>query len=270
MLVVNADDWGRDRENTERILECHRVGTVSSVSAMLFMADSERSAELAREHGVDAGLHLNCTTEFSATNCPSRLLDHQHSLATYLSRSAMSRMVFHPGLIRSFEYVVAAQRDEFIRLYETAPQRFDGHHHMHLSANILLGGLLPSGTLVRRHFSYEPGEKAVRNGIFRRFTNLALARRHHVADYVFSLPPLRDVARLQRIFSLAQYSIVEVETHPINPDEYRYLSGGEIFRHAAPVRIARNFAACLPEPCVGGELRPTVVTRTTQEPTENR
>jgi len=45
-LIINADDWGCDRGATDRTLDCIMRGTVSSVSAMVFMADSERSAEV--------------------------------------------------------------------------------------------------------------------------------------------------------------------------------------------------------------------------------
>ena len=54
-LVINADDWGRTRDTTDRTLECHERGSVSSVSAMVFMEDSERAAALARERDMDAG-----------------------------------------------------------------------------------------------------------------------------------------------------------------------------------------------------------------------
>src|SRR5579862_5616853 len=69
-IIINADDWGRDRVTTDRILDCVDHGTVSSVSAMVFMEDSERSAVLARRSGIDAGLHLNLTTPLSASHCP--------------------------------------------------------------------------------------------------------------------------------------------------------------------------------------------------------
>ena len=242
-LIINADDWGRDQETTERTIECVRRGAVSSVSAMVFMEDSERAAALAREEGIDAGLHLNFTTPFSGANCSARLLERQHELAAYLLRHPAARMVFQPWLARSFEYVVAAQRDEFVRLYGAEPERLDGHHHMHLCANVLLGGLLPPGSLVRRHFSYESGEKVLRNRVFRQFTNFVLARRYRVIDYCFSLPPLEPPNRLQRIFSLAGHSAVELETHPIKPEEYRFLAGGEIFRWAGACPIAPHFAA---------------------------
>ena len=242
-LILNADDWGRDRYTTDRTLECILRGAVSAVSAMVFMEDSERAAAEAREHGIDAGLHLNFTASFSAPNCPAGLRECQRKVANYLLRNPFARGLFHPLLIRPFEYLVAAQRDEFRRLYGVEPDRFDGHHHMHLSANVLLGGLLPSGTLVRQHFSHESGEKAVRNRIFRQLTRLALARRYRVVDFLFSLPPLNPPQRLQRIFSLARHFAVEVETHPVNPEEYLFLTGGDIFRWAGDCAIATRFAA---------------------------
>src|SRR5262249_34560065 len=97
-LVVNADDWGRDRQNTDRIEECVAHGTVSSVSAMVFMEDSERSADMARAGGVDAGLHLNLTTPFSDAN-PSRRLDgHHQRISSYLRGNRLAQAVYHPGL----------------------------------------------------------------------------------------------------------------------------------------------------------------------------
>jgi len=240
-LIVNADDWGRDQETTQKTLDCVLRGAVSSVSAMVFTEDSERAAVLAREHGVDAGLHLNFTSPFLAANCPTRLLEHQNSVAKYLTRNPFARGVYNPWLIRSFEYVVAAQVEEYVRLYGAAPERLDGHHHMHLSANVLLGGLLPPGTIVRRHFSYESREKPLRHRVFRRLTDAILTRHYRMADFFFPLIPLEPAARLQQIFSLAGRSVVEVETHPVNPGEYRFLAGGEIFRLAGDSPIAPSY-----------------------------
>src|SRR5206468_7588892 len=186
-LIINADDWGRDRKNTEKAFECVLRGTVSSVSAMVFMEDSERAAALALERGIDAGLHLNFTTSFSAEGCPAGLVARQEELRRYLLRHRLAQVIFHPGLIRSFEYVVAAQLDEFRRLYGVDPDRLDGHHHMHLCANVLLGGLLPPGTLVRRNFSFQHGEKSLWNRLYRRLVDGILARRHRMVDFFFSL-----------------------------------------------------------------------------------
>jgi hypothetical protein len=224
-LIVNADDWGRDRANTDRTLECVLRGSVSAVSAMVFMQDSGRAAEIACEKGIDTGLHLNFTTPFSARGIPTRLAAHQERIGRYLRRSRMAQAVFHPGLVGSFDYVVRTQREEFQRLYRAEPERIDGHHHMHLCANVLWGGLLPSGIKVRRNFSFESGEKSWFNRMYRRGMDRLLARRCRLTDYFFSLPPLEPPSRLQRIFALADLFTVEVETHPINPDEYRFLAG---------------------------------------------
>lgn len=242
VLIVNADDWGRDRETTDRSLECVRCAAVSSVSAMVFMKDSERAAAIALEQGIDAGLHLNFTTPFSAPGIPALLSGHQQRLSQYLLRHRLSQGVFHPGLIRSFEYVVAAQRNEFARLYGSEADRLDGHHHMHLCANVLLGGLLPPGTVVRRNFSFQPGEKSISNRFYRHAVDRALARRHRLTDLFFSLPPLAPSGRLERIFSLAGRFVVEIETHPLNPAEYCFLTQGEMLGLVGDCPIAAGFA----------------------------
>jgi hypothetical protein len=109
---------------------------------------------------------------------------------------------------------------------------------MHLCANVLFGRLLPSGTLVRRNFSFQAGEKSLPNRLYRGVVDRLLARRHRLVDFFFSLPPLEPVARLRRIFALARDFVVEVETHPVNPVEYRFLTDGRLFREAEGVRIA--------------------------------
>ena len=228
-LIINADDWGRDVQTTDRTLECFQHG-LSSASGMVFMEDSGRAARIATEQGLDIGLHLNLSTPFSASGVSSALETHHKKVCEYMCAHRLARLLYHPGLANSFEYVVTRQYEEFSRLYGRKPHRIDGHHHMHLSANVLLPGLLPSGTIVRRHFSYEPGEKMLRNFAFRLYSRAVLAGRYRVTDFFFSLPPLKRNARLHRIFSLAQRAIVELETHPINPEEYRFLTGGDLLR----------------------------------------
>jgi hypothetical protein len=245
-LIINADDWGRDHETTEKTFQCIRAGTVSSVSAMIFMEDSERAAAVAREARIDAGLHLNFTTPFSSPHCPAQVVERQHELVGYLLRHSFARVIFHPGLVRSFEYVVKAQLDEFAQLYGARPDRIDGHHHMHLCANVLLGRLLPPGTLVRRNFSFQPGEKSLANRLYRKSVDRGLARRHRLVDYLFSLTPLESHARLERIRILARQFVVEVETHPINADEYHFLTAGGAARWADEIPIA---------PCFSGPTR---------------
>ena len=241
VLIINADDWGRDRETTDRILECALHGSVSSASAMVFMEDSERAADLARQHGVDVGLHLNLTTPFSAPGQPEALFDHHARVSGFLKRNPLCKVFYHPGLTGSFEYLVEAQLEEFVRIFGEAPRRVDGHHHMHLCANVLFGGLLPAGTIARRNFSFQPGEKSGMNRAYRRFIDGVLAKRHRLTDFFFSLPPLEPAQRLERIFAAAATSVVELETHPINPEEHRFLTQGGVHRFTENLAIAPRF-----------------------------
>lgn len=234
-LIVNADDWGRDCLTTDRIFDCVRCGTVTSVSAMVFMEDSARAAALASEHKIEAGLHINLTTAFTAP-APSGLLQHQENVGRYLLRHRLCQAVFHPGLRWSFKYLVAAQIDEFTRLYGAAPRKLDGHHHMHLSENVLAQELLPAGAMVRRNFTFERGEKSLFNRLYRKLLDRRLAKRHWTTDLFYALPPI-EPARVEKIYALARHFVVELETHPAVPEEYRYLTGAEMLRQTAGIRI---------------------------------
>ena len=240
-LIINADDWGCDFDTNDRALECVLSGAVSSVSAMVFMQGSEVGALLALQHGVDAGLHLNFTTPFSIDSCSSRLMEHQARCARFLNSHPFAPVVYHPGLRASFRYVTTAQLDEFERLYGHRPGRVDGHHHMHLCANVLLGGLLPEGVIVRKNFSFRRGEKGPVNRGYRHWQDRALARRHRTTDLFFSLLPLIPQGRFEGISALARRYDVEVETHPSNPEEFRFLMGGELIRCIGDVKVSRGY-----------------------------
>ncbi len=247
-LIINADDWGRDRETTDRTAECLAMGAISSVSAMVFMEDSQRAAALARKQGVDAGLHLNLTAQYSGSGISSRLAGYQARVAHYLRQNPLAQVIFHPGLARAFEYIVAVQIDEYRKLYDQEPRRIDGHHHMHLCANVVFAKLLPAGTLVRRNFSFAPGEKSWINRFYRNLLDKHLSKRHRLVDFLLPLAPVDQTARLQRIVALAQHSVVELETHPVNAEEYRLLMSGDILSERAGAPLAHAFTAYLDSP----------------------
>ena len=240
-LIINADDWGSDPSTTDRILDCVLNMVVSSVSAMVFMEDSHRAALKAQQHGVDAGLHLNFTTPFSVKGCSSKLVLYQQQCARFLSAHRFAPIIYHPVLSKSFKYVAEAQMEEFERLYGHPPNRVDGHHHMHLCANVLPGKLLPEGIIVRRNFAFKPGEKNPINRAYRRWQDRALSRRNRIADLFFSLSPLEPHSRLESIFALAGRYNVEVETHPANAEEFRFLMGGELMRSTGEVKVVRGY-----------------------------
>jgi predicted glycoside hydrolase/deacetylase ChbG (UPF0249 family) len=239
-LIVNADDWGRDARTTDRIIECVRHEAISSASAMVYTEDAERGAELARTHGVDTGLHLNLTMPFTAPNCPARLRKALEKLGHFLGRYRLAQVVYRPGLAATFEYVVKAQLEEYERLYGAEARRVDGHQHMHLCSNVILQRLLPVGTIVRRNFTFESGEKGYFNRLYRRWQDRRLARQHRMADYFFDLLPM-EPRRLQRIRELATHHDVEVEAHVIFDDQYQFLMDGRLSQGAGGVPLAHGY-----------------------------
>jgi len=242
-LIVNADDFGRDRDTTGRILDCFERSALSSTSAMVFMEDSERAAALALDRGIDIGLHLNLTERFSQIGAPERLREHHERIASSLRQHRLRQVLYDARLSKSFDYVVQAQIEEFTRIYHAEPQRIDGHHHMHLCANVLYANLLPEGTIVRRNFSFAASEKGFINRMYRRLVDTRLARRHRMADFLYSIVPIDVPGRLARIFNLARDFAVEVETHPARPSEYAFLASGDIFRVAPGIPVASHYSA---------------------------
>ena len=240
LLIINADDWGRDFATTDSIFECIKRERVSCASGMVYMEDSARAAEIACNEALDIGLHLNFTTPFSAESAPAATREHQQNIAAYLRKSRISECIFNPTLINSFEYSIASQLEEYERLYGRQPARLDGHHHKHLCANIVFGKLLPAGTKVRRNFTLRAGEKGFFNRSYRRLVDRSLVRRHQLTDYFFSISPIEPMDRVERIFALSRDFVVEVETHPIEKDEFSFLNGDKFAMLAESLPLARR------------------------------
>ena len=113
---------------------------------MVFMKDSKRAAELANEHGLNVGLHLNFDEKLTGNNCPEALTQRHNKIATFLTRTKWSQLLYNPFLHKDFSYSCAAQWEEFVRLFGKPPSHIDGHHHMHLCANVLLDRVFAPGT----------------------------------------------------------------------------------------------------------------------------
>lgn len=227
MLIVNADDWGRSIAETDAALECFKAKRVTSVSAMVFMQDSERAAQLATTHDVDVGLHLNFGEQFSSPGTPAELRANQQRLVRFLMGNKYSQLLYNPFLRSSFAMSARAQLAEFDRLYTRAPSHIDGHHHHHLCGNMLLSSTLPSGVKMRRNFSFWPGEKSLLNRTYRAVVDWWLRRRYKLADYFFDLGQSVREQKLTRVAALARSANVELMTHPVLPDELHFLMGDQ-------------------------------------------
>jgi predicted glycoside hydrolase/deacetylase ChbG (UPF0249 family) len=227
MLIVNADDWGRTVAETDAGLECVAAGRVTSASAMVFMADSERAAGLAIEAGVAVGLHLNLCERFSGDAVPEDVVAVQSKVLRFLNSSKFSSLLYHPGLRRAFAQAYGDQLNEFQRLYGQAPTHVDGHRHKHLSANMLIDNVVPNGQKIRRGFFFWPREKGLLNRAYRGLVDRYVTKRYRTTDYFFALSQCLEPKRLEKVLELASSSCVEIMCHPANTVERALLLGDD-------------------------------------------
>jgi predicted glycoside hydrolase/deacetylase ChbG (UPF0249 family) len=223
VLIVNADDWGRTAAETDAALQCFSKGRITSVTAMVFMADSERAARIALEQGVPVGLHLNFTELPTAPGTDRRFLSEYRKLAKVLKRTRYSVLAPNPFLRRSLRSVFKFQLDEFTRLYKKPPTHFDGHQHFHLCSSMVLAAPIPMGQKVRRTFSFTINEKGVVNWLYRRALDRWVTTRYRTTDYFFALSQRMTDARFAEVIQLARKADVELMTHPIVPEERSFL-----------------------------------------------
>lgn len=223
MLIITADDYGRSKNATDNILTCFSHKRITTTSAMVFMVDSDRAAEICMGANLEVGLHLNFTQPFNAANINSRLYHHQERLVSYLTKHRIFHVIYNPSLADSFSYSFLAQQDEFQRLYGKLPDSYIGHQHVHLCANVVLSGLIPRGARVRRTFSFKFGEKNLVNFLYRKFLDAYVSRRFISTDCFFNINPLNDQERLRLIINRAQKENVEVLAHPEIIEEFEFL-----------------------------------------------
>jgi predicted glycoside hydrolase/deacetylase ChbG (UPF0249 family) len=224
MLIINADDWGSNKKVTDSILDCFQVGVVTSTTAMVYMDDSQRAAEIARSIGLAVGLHLNLTASFVEKHLDSRLVEAQNRLVRYFSRSKYARILFNPFLNKEIQYCFEAQLSEFQRLYSGLPTHIDGHHHMHLCTNMVFGHVLPVGSKIRRNFTFRSTDRNFANRLYRKLIDRVILKDHKSTDFFYGLRTDRGHVRCKQIIDLAVSKNVELMVHPGRPEEREYLS----------------------------------------------
>jgi chitin disaccharide deacetylase len=238
MVIVNADDFGRTPEETDAIVRCFEAGRITSTTAMVFMADSERAAALAKEKCLEVGLHLNLSQIYSAARPEADCHVAAHSrIVRFMRSSKYAVLLYHPFLRRAFHEVFAAQLKEFVRLFGKEPSHIDGHQHRHISANVLCDTIIPRGSRVRKNFSFFPGQKGLINRIYRARVDRWMRSKYKLTDYFFSLPNCMKGVVLESVMKLAQKSSVEIMTHPIVPAEFSFLMSDGYARQLRSVTL---------------------------------
>ena len=193
------------------------------MSAMVFMSDSHRAANLAKELEIDVGLHLNLSQRFIVRNGNKLLEKYHNQIVHFLTLNKYAFLFYNPTLRKQFYYVYQAQLEEFIRLYGKPPSHIDGHHHLHLCTNMLLDVIIPEHGKVRRNFSFRPGEKSCLNRAYRHLVDIWLGKRYFLCNYLFALSHCLQNRNMSRVAELSNSATVELITHPVNEKEYAYL-----------------------------------------------
>ena len=239
MLIITADDYGKNTEATDAIIHCYKNKRITSASAMVSMADSKRAASLALETSLEVGLHLNFTLPFNEYGVSRKLNAYQEKLVSYLAKHKLAQILVNPFLSDAFHNVCKAQREEFVRLYGREPEFYNGHHHMHLCSNVLASGSIPRGAKVRGTFTFDPGEKNSVNLFYRHMLEKYVSKKFVSTDSFFSVAPVQDHERVRQIINRAGKETVELEVHPENQDETEFLLSDEFGELVGSVQLGR-------------------------------
>jgi predicted glycoside hydrolase/deacetylase ChbG (UPF0249 family) len=247
LLIVNADDLGRSPRESDAIVRCWSAGGISSATQMVFMADSERAAGLAREAGLPTGLHLNLVEPYSAPDVPDEVRARQAALARHYGggRARIRPHLYDPRLRGQVDRVIADQLARYRELNGGDPTHVDGHHHSHLIPTALMSSALPRGVRGRRAFTFLSGERPAPSRALRGARNALIARRLHTTDWLFDLRELHPAlggTRLEEKLALARSATVEVMAHPGVRDECELLAGDDWRQALAGVPLG-SFAA---------------------------
>lgn len=248
-LIVNADDFGHDRDTSDAILEALRNGWVTQTTAMVNMPDVERAVSEARTLGFDQviGLHLNLTDGVPLTD---------RIKARPLFCDADGK--FNEGAVRNKRFLLSYGREDAVALaceIEAQAQKYlslglpllhvDGHSHVQTQiplARIAMPILKQMGfKTIRRPYTHCAGRglllaaKKLRNSLF------ALAARGNsllTADEFGGDPHEGDAAGNR---------VVEVMVHPryfngevVNTTDYDTGAGEPMQKFAERLRDGRH------------------------------
>ncbi len=132
-LIVNADDLGRTHGINTGVFEAHRLGIVTSATAMVNYEGIHEAARLSRENpGLGIGLHVALTggrTALPPASVPS-LIDARGL------QPAKPDGLLGANLAGEIEAEIDAQFAKFVEVFGRRPTHLDSHHHAHRSPEV--------------------------------------------------------------------------------------------------------------------------------------
>jgi predicted glycoside hydrolase/deacetylase ChbG (UPF0249 family) len=221
VLIVCADDFGAAPSATNAILTAYESGAITTASAMVWMRDSDRSAQVVGDTGLPLGLHLNLTLPYTADDVPEGVRERQAAMAAVFTSEGWREGSDPPPDPDTLRLVVAEQLDRFRELFGE-PDHVNGHHHVHVQDPVLdvLPRRWPLRPLLRRPAQADARPSRRERAMAERFDGprLAFAFEH--------LHPERGGEGLATL-QLARDQDVEVMTHPQHQAELDALLGEE-------------------------------------------
>ena len=214
MLIINADDFGKNKKTTNRICECFSRGRVTSATAMMFMSDSENAARIALRHNLGIGLHLNFSSSFTMMDLETDLIVKHERIVRYFTWHKYIRLFYNPFITGDVKQCFKSQYNEFLRLYGKEPTHIDGHHYLHLCANVVFGNVIPDGIKIRRSITYPDKTKNLKKNIMKRFVwsffDKEILKKHLSTNYFFELDSNFQLDELRIVIERAKESNVEL------------------------------------------------------------
>lgn len=227
LLIVNADDWGWNRGATDKTVECLEASRVTSVTALVYMADSDRAAAIARERGLRVGLHLNLTDAFTDPNTPPEVSATQRRVVDRLAGSGLRlrRWIYDPAMRTDVARSIHDQFERFEALYGGPPTHVDGHNHVHVCPTVGRSLARAGNFKVRNALNAYPSSKSPMAFARAARRRLSLGRRP-TTRYFFCITELHARYSAEDIgakLGLARRASVEVMAHPGFEQEYERL-----------------------------------------------
>ena len=231
-IIVNADDYGRNKETTDAIIECFLQNKITSTTLMVVHEDCFRAADIAKDKGFPVGLHL-CLDEGIPLSNPlavSSLLDKNGYLNVDLKR-------LYLGKIRANELYIEIEK-QFEKFAELGLiiTHLDSHHHLHCHPLVLW-----ALTQLKKKLSFPLKIRSIRNfecaGGLKEYGWLKLAYKNMVhimqkklfvtTDYFSSIVKYSDKSILgieDFLNSFAEKKTsIEIMCHPGEPEEHSHL-----------------------------------------------
>ena len=216
ILIVNADDFGWNANATDRTVECFQAAQITSATALVYMQDSPRAAELALGEGIPTGLHLNLTDPFAIPSAPERQRDRHLVACRYFSDGNLRRRswIYDPRIRAEVEGTIEDQLERFRQLYGREPTHVDGHNHVQVCPNVARSKALRGFKMRNALWAWPTKRTAM--GVARTVRRLLTASGHLTSRYFIDIAELQRAGgeELRRQLSQSLTTSVEVMAHP--------------------------------------------------------